>query len=229
MRQPDRLSPCPPRPLRYGCRVSGPRRSLPRSLLAAAAVLATASCTHPQAAPTLNDGTIARQFDPYTGKATVAIEYLLQPLPAPQIDSRATDISNRFALAFVRDPSMGDVIVLRARHECWYNLDGKRAECLTAGCGARPQQVAAYGRLDGHPAQMPRFECKGWGRAAVEYSAAFTPSAMLAIASASEFWIRVPSGEIRITAAQLANLRGFLQEVQNLPAHLGPQSVDLRK
>lgn len=191
--------------------------------------MTASSCAHGRAAPQLNDGTVARQFDPYTGKTAVAIEYLLETVPPPTIDRDADETSAKFALAFVRDPSAGDVVVLRARHECWYNLKGKRIECLPAGCPMRPQPVEVYGRLDGSPAQMPRFECKGWGRAAVEYSATFSRQAMQTIASGSEFWMRLPTGEIRLSTTQISNLRSFLAELDRTPVRAGPESIDLRR
>jgi len=205
-------------------------RSLASSLAVAVAVAAAvASCARTQSRLPLNDGTLSRHFDPYTGKPTLTIDYVVEPVPAPKIDRDASDSAASFAMSFIRDPAVGDVVVLRARQECWYNLDGKRVECLPAACSVRPQTVQAYGRLDGTPAQLPRFECKGWGRAAVEYVATFTRPAMHAIASATEFWIRVPTGEVRMTTKQIANLRGFMDEVERTPAHLGPASVDLRQ
>jgi len=198
-------------------------------LTVVAVALTGPACAHNRSDPRLNDGTIVRHFDPYTGTPTLAVEYLLEPLPRPNIDRDAEDVADRFALAFVRDPSLGNVVVLRARHECYFNLQGKRVECLPAGCSLRPQTVQAFGRLDGRPAHLPRFECKGWGRAAAEYAATFTLEAMREIASGSEFWIRVPTGEIRMNATHVAHLRTFMDEVDKTPAHMGPDSVDLRR
>ena len=207
-----------------------PHRSPARSrrrLLAAPLVALAIGCAK-SGGTRAGPGEISEGYDPYTGTPRLKVEYVIEPKTHPDISRSASAYKNQIALAFVRAPEFGDAIVLQARHECSYDLGGRRVECLRFACSAKSQQVKAFGMLDGAPAQLPRFDCRGYGQGAADYSASFTRRAVHQIAAASQLWLKLPTGEFGLNRTQLQRLRQFMAEVEG-PARGGPTGVDLRR
>lgn len=193
------------------------------------AVLTLALCACAKRGSEPREPRVGQSFDPYTATTYTRAEFVVTPHPPLDLDRNASKVVDRATVTFLRDPSLGDYVALQVRHECSYEFDGQRIECLRFACPAKSKTVTSHGLLNGTPARMPAFKCKGYGRSAVDYSAAISRWAVRQIALSHQFWFRLPSGEFGLVAKDIERLKEFVTRIDGAPPTGAPQSVDLTR
>ncbi len=184
------------------------------------------ACAKRSGGPT--GGRVGQAFDPYTATTYVKAEFVVDPHPPLDLNRNARSIVNRATVTFLHDPTLGDFVALQVRHECSYEFDGQRVECLKFACSPKSQPVVAHGLLNGTPARMPPFQCKGYGKNAIDYSAAISRWAVRQIALANQFWFRLPTGEFGVTGTDINRLKEFVTRVDGT-APTGAPQLDLTR